>query len=466
MKQPVARNPSSFVHADHIRAMFSRELSAMYSAEVPKYATLLKLVAKVNVQAQDRSEPICGNQRPNGQHNRLGIERHGAIRLGSAEELKEIRRLFAVMGMSPTGYYDLSAAGMPVHATAFRPTNDLSLQCNPLRIFTSLLRVELIQDAGLRATIERILSARQILTSRCRELIERFEVEGGLSESAAREFVTEALQAFCWRGEATVNVNVYRALKSVHPLIADVVCFKGPHINHLTPRVLDIDKAHEEMRKLGLQVKETIEGPPKRKVPILLRQTSFLAQEEPIHFAGAEEKGTHTARFGEIEQRGCALTPKGRALYDTLLSSTLLDVRKRAQDARQYSEVLAHNFRTFPDEVRRLHHEKLAYFRYSVNEDHVRLHGYPPTEASIDALVDAGWILIEPQVYEDFLPVSAAGIFQSNLNGQKGQIFAADANRTAFEEALDTKVVNEFELYEAVEIESLEACMEQVRAKC
>jgi uncharacterized glyoxalase superfamily metalloenzyme YdcJ len=37
-------------------------------------------------------------------------------------------------------------------------------------------------------------------------------------------------------------------------------------------------------------------------------------------FAG-EHRGTHSARFGEIEQRGVALTPKGRALYDRLLQA-------------------------------------------------------------------------------------------------------------------------------------------------
>ncbi len=31
------------------------------------------------------------------------------------------------------------------------------------------------------------------------------------------------------------------------------------------------------------------------------------------------KQGTHTARFGEIEQRGVALTPKGRQIYDELL---------------------------------------------------------------------------------------------------------------------------------------------------
>ena len=37
------------------------------------------------------------------------------------EELAGLRRLFAVMGMYPVGYYDLSPAGVPVHSTCFRP---------------------------------------------------------------------------------------------------------------------------------------------------------------------------------------------------------------------------------------------------------------------------------------------------------------------------------------------------------
>ncbi|MEH3078621.1 MAG: hypothetical protein PGN11_18495 [Quadrisphaera sp.] len=36
---------------------------------------------------------------------------------------------------------------------------------------------------------------------------------------------------------------------------------------------------------------------------------------------------------------------------------------------------------------------------------------------SLRALVDAGAVVVDPVVYEDFLPRSAAGIFQSNLTG-------------------------------------------------
>ncbi|MDI5677533.1 DUF1338 family protein, partial [Salmonella enterica subsp. enterica serovar Anatum] len=32
---------------------------------------------------------------------RLNVERHGAIRVGTAEELSTLRRIFAIMGMYP-----------------------------------------------------------------------------------------------------------------------------------------------------------------------------------------------------------------------------------------------------------------------------------------------------------------------------------------------------------------------------
>jgi uncharacterized glyoxalase superfamily metalloenzyme YdcJ len=43
-----------------------------------------------------------------------------------------------------------------------------------------------------------------------------------------------------------------------------------------------------------------------------------------------------------------------------------------------------------------------------------RFKGIPPS--SLDDLVAAGVLRYDPIVYEDFLPVSAAGIFQSNLH--------------------------------------------------
>ena len=240
-------------------------------------AILLALVADINRGVLARTD------------TRIEVERHGAIRLGTAAELAGIRRLFAVMGMQPVGYYDLAAAGVPVHSTAFRPIEAGALASNPFRVFTSLLRLELIEDAGLRSEAAAILSRRRIFTDRLLELVALAQTEGGLPEEHAPEFVAEALHTFRWHATASVDAALYARAKAAHPLVADVVCFRGPHINHLTPRTLDIDAVQAAMPAHGMQAKAVIEGPPRRACPILLRQTSFHALSEPVRFAGAAD---------------------------------------------------------------------------------------------------------------------------------------------------------------------------------
>ena len=112
------------------------------------------------------------------------------------------------------------------------------------------------------------------------ELIAQCERDGGLSASDADTFVQEALHTFRWHQDATVTAEQYQQLHDQHRLIADVVAFKGPHINHLTPRTLDIDAVQLGMPAKGIPPKAVVEGPPTRRHPILLRQTSFKALQE------------------------------------------------------------------------------------------------------------------------------------------------------------------------------------------
>lgn len=452
-----------FVSTDEIRTRFSTAMSHMYGQEVPLYRNLLELVADVNAQTLQENPQLQAQLNESGEIQRLNLERHGAIRLGTAAELSGIRRVFAVMGLQPVGYYDLSVAGVPVHATAFRPVSDASLAANPFRVFTSLLRLELIDDEALRAKAAAILEKRSIFSARVLELVEKFETEGGLSSEHADEFVAQATDIFRWHNEATVSIDTYNQLLGAHRLIADVVCFKGPHINHLTPRTLDIDAAQKEMLNRTIPAKESIEGPPARRHPILLRQTSFKALEESVTFDSGTEKvvGAHTARFGEIEQRGLALTPKGRALYDQLL----LRAREASASAgASYAEHLAQVFTEFPDDLETIRKSGLGYFRYSLTQQgrDATARQTAGTE-DIDALIDAGLVHAEPIIYEDFLPVSAAGIFQSNLGDDEQKNYQVSAARAAFEEALGAKVNEEFALYEAAQQRSLEQLSLQLK---
>lgn len=346
------------ITADEIREHFSQAMSAMYQQEVPQYGTLLELVADVNLAVLENNPTLHEKLANADELARLNVERHGAIRVGTADELSTLRRMFAIMGMFPVSYYDLSQAGVPVHSTAFRPIDDASLSRNPFRVFTSLLRLELIENASLRQRAAEILAQRDIFTPRCRELLDVWESQKGFNATQAREFVKEALETFRWHRHATVDEQTYHALHNEHRLIADVVCFPGCHINHLTPRTLDIDRVQSMMPECGIEPKVLIEGPPRREVPILLRQTSFKALEEPVLFAG-EMQGTHTARFGEIEQRGVALTIKGRQLYDELLRNA-----GTGKDNLTHQLHLQEVFNAFPDSEFLLRQQGLAWFRY------------------------------------------------------------------------------------------------------
>jgi uncharacterized glyoxalase superfamily metalloenzyme YdcJ len=461
---------TAFVHPDEIRSMFSSAMSDMYRKEVPQYGTLMELVAEINQTKLDADTKLRESLDHSGELDRIDLERHGAIRLGKPEELHTMRRLFAVMGMHPVGYYDLSVAGVPVHSTAFRPIDDAALKRNPFRVFTSLLRLELIEDETLRSEAEDILAARNIFTPDVIKLIYLAEKNGGLDRVQAEQFVAEALETFRWHSDATVSLETYQKLHDAHRLIADVVCFKGPHINHLTPRTLDIDAVQSAMPKRGITPKAIVEGPPARSCPILLRQTSFKALEERVFFVGETPKGTigtHTARFGEIEQRGIALTAEGRKLYDTLLASVreAVQINAGGSNARDYETELAERFVAFPDDYETLRVEKLAFFRYSVTDAGRNGMNKDTVANSVNELVDRGFLRADPIVYEDFLPVSAAGIFQSNLGSDEQKNYATQSNQDVFEQCLGARVANELALYAELEKASLKQALAELGIK-
>ena len=447
---------TQLMHPDEIRSQFSSAMSNMYREEVPQYGTLIDLVHDVNNAVLEANPELKARMQASGEIDRLDIERHGAIRVGTAEELFNIRRLFAVMGMHPVGYYDLSVAGIPVHSTAFRPIDAHSLLRNPFRVFTSLIRLDLLQDQALADKAAEILAKRHIITERALALLDLAETQGGLTETQADEFVREALETFRWHSTATVDSATYQALLKAHRLIADVVSFQCPHINHLTPRTLDIDAVQHAMREWGIDPKAIIEGPARREADILLRQTSFKALSEAVLFNG--EAGSHTARFGEIEQRGVALKPAGRKLYDQCLANTRarVTVAANGENASDYMAVLNEEFSVFPDGFNALREQELAYFRYRANAENV------PKADDISSLIEAGYLLAEPQTYEDFLPVSAAGIFQSNLGSDEQSNFSQSANQEAFESALGARVTNELSLYQKTETDSLNAALNKL----
>ncbi len=456
----------NWVSKNELRKRFSVAMSAMYQKEVPLYGTLIELVSKANNAMLEKHPELEERLKHTNNLDRISEERHGAIRLGKASELFTIRRLFAVMDMHAVAYYDLSVAGIPVHSTAFRPIENEALSANPFRVFTSLLRMDLIQNPELLKEATHVLANRNIFSDALLSLIDIEDQQGGLNDAQAQEFIVEAINVFRWHDEAQVDQLSYQRLKEAHPLIADVVSFKGPHINHLTPATLNIDEVQSEMHAQNIDAKAVVEGPPTRQCPILLRQTSFKALQETVKFfddCGASVTASHTARFGEVEQRGVALTRAGQHLYDQLLTQTRAKILPagNGSNADEYVSELEQAFVNFPDTHQALREDQLAYYVYSLTESADQEKGQGK---SLEGLIEKGYVRFDPIIYEDFLPVSAAGIFQSNLSvGIEGEPDGSDnkinSHQTIFEEALGTEVIDMHRLYEKHQRQSIDTCL-------
>lgn len=125
------------------------------------------------------------------------------------------------------------------------------------------------------------------------------------------------------------------------------------------------------------------------------------------------------ARFGEIEQRGAALTAKGRALFDrlfTLARESEVELEDEPAGAshvavgtasetanRVHQAHLARFFAEFPDEWDALRRERLIFVSYFVVEGKDEGSG----GVDLEELVREGKVGWKPILFEDFLYVQA-----------------------------------------------------------
>ena len=412
-------NPSTSGHVEQweLRARFAVSLAALYGQEVPAYTTLVDVSRAVNA---DFAAAHGADAERLGSISRVTAERHGAIRVGSPAEMAQVARLFAGFGMHPVGFYDLrdaSASSVPVVSTAFRPTGTDELARNPFRVFTSMLVTDdrRFFDAATQQRLEAFVAGRELFTPEALALADRSVADGGLRAADAERFLELATASFALSTEP-IDRAWYNHLEAISAVAADIGGVPATHINHLTPRVLDIDDLYARMSALGITMIPEIQGPPRWEGPdVLLRQTSFRALAEPRTFReadGSTTSGELRVRFGEVEQRGIALTVAGRDLYDELTG----EVDRRLADApcgTTRVEVAADVWREhLPWTETGLALTGLGFFRYQV--------GDPSADrgTTLADLLASGALVAEPVVYEDFLPRSAAGIFQSNLTDE------------------------------------------------
>ncbi len=514
-------------HADPIEMQHRlfAELSAMFGEEVPMYARAVAVNEACNRAVCNLLEAMHPGFRVGDEQLRqTSGERHGAIRIGTADEMRWVGRFFACFGMRPHSFYDMTDVGaksQPVIATVFRSPVDPEH-----RVFTSLLCTDYFDDETM-ARLDALVAGREIWSAEARELIERCEREGGLSWSDAEALIAEATgRIFKWTGRARDHALYTHLCEAGFKIAADIACFERHHLNHLTPNTLCMDLYtaamkrclggidSETFRERAIAALERLErdagehylrlhfrhltsadirgfGPkrndartmmavldhlqgrierdefgfagvehngfkdstegPSADTPVLLRQDAYRALTEAVVFTEADAavvNAGHTARFGEIEQRFFAPTPEGRALYDECLEAAeewkAADPGLPVRDHDAYVAGYAEHFARFPKSLGELVQRGLVYVEFAATPAGIAARG-SVHETDLRVLVGLGYAEVRGLRYEDFLPVSAAGIFASNLS-QYGTRSTADQKpeytKAALEEVLGMELID------------------------
>ncbi len=239
-------------------------------------------------------------------------------------------------------------------------------------------------------------------------------------------------------------------------------------VDQLTHRLQQPDLALSKLNHSGF--KDFTEGP-SEDTPVLLRQDAYKALTEPVKFRNADGSvvdAVHTARFGEIEQRFYATTPKGRELYDRCLAEADTAREKNPglskKDFAAYEQVVAQPFAPFPKTLPELLAKGLVFGRYTATSAGIAARGTIKT-SDLAELIRLGYVDYEGLRYEDFLPVSAAGIFASNLNQYGTKSTAAQKPvylQAMLEAILERTIVDPNETYASLEAESLRQVFEQL----
>ena len=207
---------------------------------------------------------------------------------------------------------------------------------------------------------------------------------------------------------------------------------------------------------------DEIQGPPDWEGPdVLLRQTSFkaLAEERQFrHADGSVHPGSLRVRFGEVEQRGIALTQAGRDLYDRMIVE--VDERAAGVPPEERNDIKLDVWRRhLPTTEEGLAERGLAFFEYDRTLSSSKGSGSSKGLSS----PEAGEVVRTPIVYEDFLPRSAAGIFASNLDNAGNRDTTREGSHRDehwLAEAMQRVVHDPMELYAAQERASLAALEE------
>ena len=434
-----------FTHFSEIRSRVVNQILMNFKKSMPIYAQMMEVADAINSQAGAKEA------------ERLGKIMHGAIRCANNEELQTVSDIFELMGNQPVNYYDLREK-VSVESTAFRPTCKDEIEKNGFRIFCSRLSMDCIPQEHHEFVLS-LMSRRKLFDDELLKLIRIGKEQGGLKPAQADQFVQKCVQLFLRPEKALLTMEEFKKLQSINKVAAQILITNSLALNHLTPSVASVPRAHEEMQRRGITTIPVWQGPVGKNV--VLRQTSCLAPPVKLQFPTAEGsfiEADYQETFVEFEERLQALTPKGRLLFEDLFNDGKKSLSLSENDdgyAEHYYQTMHKALSEFPEDPMTLYTQKLAYFTFDKSD---------PTESvsesnSLNENIISGRVKLVPQQYEDFFGPAATNIFNSNigLKDVSNVAVAKPDSQKTFESGLGRSVVNMYDYYSDIQNASAQA---------
>ena len=218
------------------------------------------------------------------------------------------------------------------------------------------------------------------------------------------------------------------------------------------------------MPRRGIAPKAVIEGPPRRKCadPAAPDQLQGAGRADRF-FRRDRTVGTHTARFGEIEQRGIALTRKGRALYDSccrvrVKCRSTLEAAGPTTTVRTGRSLSRHSRTTRRPAPRRS--SPSSAIRHARRQ--CRMRGWAARCPAIGLAGRAGSLMYRSDHVRGFPARQRRRYFPVEPRHGSPAELCDPPNREAFEDALGAKVQDELALYAERQAASLDMAMEKL----
>lgn len=437
-----------WVESDEIRLKYVQMISDLFHSRYSVYGVVFDIVRDVNNMALIQNASLYDEMVKKGQKQTFSQELSAHYILFNPGDLGIIRRIFAVMGLYPVGFYNLDLNGKSLASTLFKPLNKIALKQQPFRITVSLAN----QSFDNECEQHNVPKNRLDLSEKFLGLLQKFEKYSALNELDVHYFIQE-LQENLHKPDYDMQCCEQRPFRSSMNQIRESIMIRSTSL-----ACLNLPKVIEELKHFDLYAIDDLDGPSDRKHPLLFNKMNInLRSKHPDHQKSDSDNQNIPVFTIQLEQRGLALTAKGHQFFKSILSNLKSRLEPRTRlSLVQKRKLMNQVFKRFPDSSYSLYRKGLAYFTFSVNPEIEIIDDRYWTEEDLPRLIRSKRILLTPLIFEDIY---------SSYSVHASSSFDFVEEKKSFEAYLGTCIHDEMRYYVLCQEQSLQTCLAILNSK-